>query len=181
MRRTIEILTKRVLKSRWGIALVIAVLVLGVVGGGRLFADGDTGTPLVESATAAPTISADPNDHEGVVASEPPPTIRTSPGTAAPEAVAYAFASAWVHHRGMSAQKWYAGLLPHATQELAGSLKGVDPEKVPADRITGRPDLVPVGDGLAEAVVAADTGKLRLRLTAPDGHWLVDSIDWEQS
>jgi hypothetical protein len=93
--------------------------------------------------------------------------------------VAYAFASAWVHHRGVSASKWYDGLLPHATQNLAGTLKGVDPDTVPADRIIGRPELAPLGDGLAEAVVTADTGELKLRLIAPDGHWLVDSVDWE--
>ena len=181
MRRTFELLLNRVFRSRWGIALVIAVLVLAVVGTGRLFAGGDSRTPLLESPPPAPLISADPKDDDSVILSEPPPTIRTSPGTAAPEAVAYAFASAWVHHRGVSARKWYDGLLPHATEGLAGSLKGVDPAVVPADRIIGRPELAPVGDGLADAVVTADTGKLRLRLIAPGGHWLVDGIDWEPS
>ena len=56
----------------------------------------------------------------------------------------------------------------------------MDPEGVPADRIVGRPALMPVGDGLVDAVVTVDTGKLRLRLIAPDGHWLVDGVDWER-
>ena len=181
MRRTIEQVLSRAFRSRWGVALVIAVLVLGVVGVGRLFSAADTRAGLVEAPSPAPAVSIDPKDDDSIILSEPSPTIRTSPGTAAPEAVAYAFASAWVHHRGVSASKWYDGLLPHATQNLAGTLKGVDPDTVPADRIIGRPKLAPLGDGLAEAVVTADTGELKLRLIAPDGHWLVDSVDWEHS
>lgn len=181
MRRTVERVLGRALRSRWGLAVVIAVLVLGVVGVGRVFAGGDTRPELMDTSSPAPVISADPKDDDSIILSEPSPTIRTRPGTAAPEAVAYAFASAWVHHRGVSAQKWYDALLPHATQDLAGTLDGVDPDAVPADRIIGRPRLQPVGDGLAEAVVTADTGELKLRLIAPDGHWLVDGIDWEPS
>lgn len=181
MRRTLEQFANRVFRSRWGIAIVLGILVLAIVGVGRIFANGQERTPLLDSASPAPMLSVDPKAEDGIVNSEPPPTIRTSPGTAAPEAVAYAFASAWVDHRGMSAQKWYGGLLPHATENLAGELKGVQPEAVPADRITGRPRLAALGDGLVDAVVTADTGQLRLRLVAPNGHWLVDSIDWEQS
>jgi hypothetical protein len=180
MRRTFELLVNRVLRSRWGIALLILVLVLGVVGIGRIFAGGTTQQPLLDSATAEPTISVNPSDDDSIINSEPPPTLRTSPGTAKPEAVAYAFASAWVDHRAVTADKWYDGLLPHATKALAAKLKGVDPEGVPADRILGRPALTAVGDGLADAVVTVDNGKLRLRLIAPDGHWLVDGVDWER-
>lgn len=180
MRRTFELLVNRVLRSRWGIALLILVLVLAVVGVGRIFAGGTTQQPLLDTATAEPTISVDPKDDDSIINSEPPPTLRTSPGTAKPEAVAYAFASAWVDHRAVTADKWYDGLLPHATKALAAKLKGVDPEGVPADRIIGRPALTAVGDGLADAVVTVDNGKLRLRLIAPDGHWLVDGVDWER-
>jgi hypothetical protein len=161
---------------------MLALLVLAIIGVGQIFTSGPTRQPLLDTATAEPAISADPKDDDSAILnSEPPPTIAVSPGTAAPEAVAYAFASAWVDHRNVPAKKWLEGLLPHATEKLASNLKGVDPAGVPADRITGRPDLKPVGDGLADAVVTADTGKLRLRLVAPDGHWLVDGVDWEQS
>lgn len=181
MRRTLELLLNRVFRSRWGIALALGVLVLLIVGFGRIFAGGEARAPLVDTASPRPALSVDPKQEDGIINSEPPPTIRTSPGTAAPEAVAYAFASAWVDHRGVPAQRWYGALLPHATDNLADELKGVEPEAVPADRITGRPELTPIGDGLVDAVVTADTGTLRLRLVAPKGHWLVDGIDWEQS
>jgi hypothetical protein len=181
MRRTIELLINRVFRSRWGIALLLAVLVFGVIGVGRLITGGENRAPVLDRATPAPAISVDPSNDDSAISLAPAPLPSTSPGTAAPEAVAYAFASAWVDHKGVTAKKWYDGLLPHATKKLAGKLDGVDPEGVPASRIIGRPTLVPVGEGLVEAVVTVDTGKLSLRLLAPDGHWLVDSVDWEQS
>jgi hypothetical protein len=180
MRRTFELALNRLFRSRWGIAVVIAVLVLAVVGVGRIFAGGTERDPVLSSPTAAPTVSVDPKDDDSIIVSEPPASPTTSRGTAAPEAVAYAFASAWVDHRGVSAKKWYGGLLPHATKDLAAKLSGVNPAGVPADRIVGRPAMVPVGDGLTDAVVTVDNGTLRLRLVAPDGRWLVDGVDWEQ-
>jgi hypothetical protein len=170
-------------RSRWGVAMVIAVLVLAVVGIGRLFAGENTQPPLTEAVSAAPTASIDPShDDDGVIVKdEPPPSPTTSPGTAKPEAVAYAFASAWVDHKNVSAKTWHNGLVPNATKDLSGELDGVDPADVPADRVIGRPTLVPVGDGLVNAVVTVDSGKLTLELVAPDGRWLVDGVDWDNS
>jgi hypothetical protein len=105
----------------------------------------------------------------------------TSPGRAQPEAVAYAFASAWVDHKNVSAKAWHDGLLPNATKRLSDELDGVDPEVVPADRVLARPSLVPVSNTVVNAMVSVDSGKLTLRLIAPDGHWLVDGIDWAGS
>jgi hypothetical protein len=179
MRRTLELLLNRAFRSRWGVAVGIAVLVLIVVGIGRAFTAGPTQSPLLDTATSAPTLSADPEDDDSIISDGPPASPTTKPGTAAPEAVAYAFASAWVDHRGVTAKAWYDGLLPHATKDLAAKLTGVDPAGVPADRIVGRPAMTPVGDGLVDALVTVDTGKVRLRLIAPQGHWLVDGVDWE--
>ncbi|WP_232050428.1 hypothetical protein [Actinoplanes sp. OR16] len=120
-----------------------------------------------------------PSDNDSVVSSEPPPTPRTSPGRAQPEAVAYAFASAWVDHESVSAQKWRDRLLPNSTKDLSSQLEGVDPAGVPAERVIGRPSLVAVNETMVNAIVTMDSGKLSLRLVAPDGHWLVDGIDWE--
>lgn len=179
MRRTIELLVNRVLTSRWGIALLIAVIVVAIVGTGRVFSGGEDRAPLVETPTVVPTISIDPSDDDGITSGEPPPAPTTSPGTAEPEAVAYAFTSAWIDHKDVSASSWRSGLLPHATEALADKLDGVDPEGVPADKIIGRPELIPIGEGLVDAVVTVDSGKVRLRLVAPEGHWLVDGVDWE--
>jgi hypothetical protein len=180
MPRILERGLNGIFRSRWGVALVIGLIVLAVVGIGRLFAGGDPERPLLTSQSPAPTVSVNPDDDDSVVSStsEPAPTPSTSPGRAKPEAVAYAFASAWVDHKGVSSKTWRDQLLPNATKHLADQLSGVDPAGVPADRVIGRPTLDPVGGTLVNAVVTMDSGELSLRLIAPNGHWLVDGIDW---
>jgi len=176
--RTLELLLNRIFRSRWGIALVLAVLVLAAVGIGRLFHGSDSPPRLSGTVSAGPSISIDPSDNDSALNTAPPPTPSTFPGAAEPEAVAYAFASAWVDHANVSKKTWFDGIIPNATQHLAGQLDKTDPADVPASRVLGRPSLVPVGDGLVDAVVTCDSGKLTLRLVAPARHWLVDGIDW---
>ncbi|GAA4933241.1 hypothetical protein [Actinoplanes utahensis] len=178
MPRLIERGLNGIFRSRWGIALVIGAIVLAVVGIGRLFSDGRTDPPLGNSKPI-PAISIDPSDDDSVLSSEPPPTPRTSPGGAQPEAVAYAFASAWVGNDGITAKKWLSRLQPNATKSLADQLHDVDPAGVPAERVVGRPTLVTINSTLVNANVTMDSGELVLRLVAPDGKWLVDGIDWE--
>lgn len=168
-------------RSRWGVALVIVSIVVAVVGIGRLFSDGDPDPPSLGSASPAPAISVDSEEDDSVIDSAPPPSPSTSPGRAQPETVAYAFASAWSNHQNVAPKNWRDRLLPNATKNLAAELNGVDPAGVPADRVIGRPSLVPVSATVVTAVVTMDSGKLNLRLVAPDGHWLVDGIDWDGS
>ena len=162
---------------------MIAVLVLAIVGIGRIFSDGTAAAPITDRVSQGPTASIDPSqDDDGVIVDDdPPPSPTTSPGSAEPEAVAYAFAAAWVDHKNVSAKAWHNGLVPNATKDLADELNGVDPADVPADKVAGRPTLVPIGDGLVNAVVTVNSGKLTLQLVAPDGRWLVDDVDWESS
>jgi hypothetical protein len=181
MRRILELGLNRIFRSRWGIALVLAVLVLAVVGVGRLFTGSETQPQLTAPVSPAPVASVDPSDNDSALSTEPPPAPTSFPGTAQPEAVAYAFASAWVDHTNVSQKAWFNGIMPNATQHLADQLDDTDPADVPASRVLGRPSLVPVGDGLVNAVVTCDSGKLTLRLVAPDKHWLVDGIDWDPS
>ena len=176
MPRWIEQGLNGIFRSRWGVAIVIAAIVLAVVGIGRLFSDGPAAAPSGNNSPL-PVISVNPADDDSVVSSEPPPTPRTSPGRAQPEAVAYAFASAWVDH-DVTAKKWLTRLQPNATQNLTDQLRDVDPAGVPADRVIGRPTLVPVNATMVNATVVTDSGKLGLRMVAPDGYWLVDGIDW---
>lgn len=178
MPRFIERGLTGIFRSRWGVALVLTAIVLAVVGVGRLFSD-DTRRTSLTNASPAPAISIDPSDNDSVVSPEPPPTPRTSPGRAQPEAVAYAFASAWADHEDITPKKWLNRLQPNSTQNLADQLRDVDPSGVPAERVIGRPDLSAVTETMVTATVTMDTGKLGLRLVAPDGAWLVDGIDWE--
>ena len=171
-----------IFRSRWGVAIVLAVLVLAVVGIGRLFSDGQAAPQApIGRASPEPALSVDPDDEDTVISPAPPPSPSTSPGTAQPEAVAYTFASAWVSHKNVTAKAWHDRLVPNATKNLSDELADTDPADVPASRVTGRPDLIPVGQGLVDAVVRVDSGKLTLRLVAPEGKWLVDGIDWAES
>jgi hypothetical protein len=179
MPRSLELGLNRIFRSRWGVAIVLGVIVLAVVGVGRLLSGGNASTPVVNTAPPASPASLDPADDDGVIDSAAPPSPSTRPGRAQPEAVAYAFASAWVDHQNVTAKTWRDRLLPNATKDLANELAGVDPAGVPAERVLGRPSLVPVGETVVNAVVSMDSGKLSLRLISPNGHWLVDGIDWE--
>jgi hypothetical protein len=182
MRRAFELFTNRVLRSRYGLALLLAGTVLVILAGARLLGTGTPDGPgLGPTDAGRPTATVDPTvGDDGVSSPAPAQQPVTSPGTAKPMAVAQAFAAAWVHH-DVSEEAWYSALLPHATPELAAKLSGVDPDRVPADRITGEPTLIPRGATFTEVTFPVDTGVLRLRLIAPGGRWLVDGVDWERA
>ncbi|MEU8816011.1 hypothetical protein [Actinoplanes sp. NPDC048796] len=181
MPRSFELGLNRIFRSRWGVAIVIAVIVLAVVALGRLFAGEGSSQPPLDAGSPAPAISVDPAEDDSVIDTAPPPRPSTSPGRAQPEAVAYAFASAWADHQNITPKAWHDQLLPNATKKLASELSGVDPVSVPADRVVGRPSLVPVSAAVVKAIVTMDSGKLSLRLISQDGHWLVDGIDWDSA
>jgi hypothetical protein len=182
VRRAAQLLAHGLLRSRVGVALVLAAVVLGVVGAAKLFSNSAGAGPGLSGAPEQPilTVSATVAD-DGLASAEPTPSPKISPGTAVPATVAKAFGKAWVNHRGVTAEEWYAGLLPHCTEPLAKKLAGVDPVGVPADRLTGEPVLIPYADQVVDATIRVDSGLLRLRLTAVDGRWLVDGIDWERA
>lgn len=176
-----HLLTTGILRSRMGVALLLALVVLGVVGVARAFsgAGGDdpgARAPVRPLVTATSTIADD-----GLLVPAATPSPLHSPGAAPPEAVAKAFASDWVTHTGVSMATWHSRLREHLTPALATELSGVDPVVVPADRLTGEPVLIPRGSTVVEVVIPVDSGKLRLRLVAPDGRWLVDGVDWERA
>lgn len=182
MRRAIEFLTTRLLRSRLGIAVLLAAVIFGIIGAARLVAgpsDGGLGLPREPSR---PITTVDPSaGDDGVLNDESVPSPSTRPGSPKPEEVGRAFADAWLIHRDVSPEQWHAALLPYSTPTLAEKLTGVDPVAVPADRLTGEPTVVPQTESLVEVTIPVDTGRLRLRLVAPDGRWLVDGVDWERT
>ncbi|MGW4464561.1 hypothetical protein [Micromonospora sp. NPDC004704] len=181
MRRALETLVTGILRSRLGIALALAVVILGVVGAARLFSGvtGDDGG--LAGAPVAPISTVDPTaGNDGILATEPPPTPRTSPGAPAPEEIARKFATAWLKHDGVPAEQWYAALRPLSTGGLADRLSGVDPAGVPASRLTGELAVITRSEEFVEVTVPVDAGTLRLELVAPQGRWLVDAVDWER-
>jgi len=183
MRRAIEQLLTRMLRSRLGLALVIALLVLGVVGAARLVAESDGGRSAPLGTPAGPIITRDPQPHDddGALATGPPPSPVTSPGQSAPAKVAEQFAGAWLNTDDSAAAQWREKLDPLCTEELSTKLAATDPAAVPAARITGAPVVTPRAANFVEARIPMDTGTLRLELVSVDGGWQVDAIDWERS
>jgi hypothetical protein len=182
VRRAIEFLTTRALRSRLGIAVVLAVFILGIVGAARFVSGGSGAEPGPASGLDRPIATVNPTaGDDGVASAEAVPSPSTRPGAPAPDAVGRAFADAWLIHRDVSADQWHAALVPYSTADLAEKLVGVDPAGVPAERLTGEPVVVPQTESLVEVTIPVDTGRLRLQLVGPDGRWLVDGVDWERS
>jgi hypothetical protein len=165
------------LRSRVGVALLLTGLVLAVILVAQLAGGGAGGGLPIPDGRPASTVAPTAGD-DGIAG--PSPTTVARPGTAAPAEVAEAFATAWVDHREVSADAWRERMRPHATETLTQLLADVDPAAVPADRITGPATTVALSDMLVEVAWPVDTGVLRLRLTAPDGHWLVDWVAWDR-
>ncbi|TDC64852.1 hypothetical protein E1258_07250 [Micromonospora sp. KC207] len=182
MRRAVEFLFTRVLRSRLGIALVIGVLVFGVIGAARLVSDAGDPVTGLSNRPSQPITTVDPTaGDDGVLGGTAPPTPVTLPGAPTPEEVADRFTAAWLGGRGDSADEWHDALRPLSTPELTEKLSGADPAGVPAERTTGEASLRPRTERFVEVLVPLDTGRLRLELVAPDGQWLVDAVDWERT
>lgn len=182
MRRALEFLVTRALRSRLGVAVALAVLVLGIVAGARLLAGPDAGGTAVTTGDPVPVTTVDPSvGDDGVLGTEPPPSPAAPASGPPPEAVAKSFATAWLAHQGVTAEQWHAGLRPYSTEGLLAKLAGVDPTEVPADRLTGEPVLLPQTEGLIEVRLPVNSGELRLELVTGDGgRWLTDAVDWKR-
>lgn len=167
-------------RTRLGVAFILAAVVLMIVGVSRLA--GGSSSPssfdMAPEATAAVARSIEPDD--GAESPQVAQSPSVAPGAPGPLSVATAFAAGWVDH-DRSAESWLSALRPHSTQRLLGELAGVEPENVPANRVTGEAKLIPQASAITEVEIPVDAGILRLRLVGPDGHWFVDGIDWSRS
>jgi phage-related tail fiber protein len=168
----------RRLGARHGIALGAIVVIVGVLVIARM--GGNPTGSLVTGGTdrgLVPSGSPAPDDGAASVPAPQPPT--TSPGASTPQDVAMRFATAWLHHTGVTAATWRAVLAPMSTARLGGELTNADPETVPANNITGPVSLTDHSATYVEADVPTDSGTLVLSLLAAHGQWRVDAIDWE--
>jgi hypothetical protein len=182
VRRAVEFLLTRVLRSRFGIALGIAVLVLGVIGAARLVAGPLDPAAGLSGRPDQPITTVDPESgDDGAISTAAPPSPVTSPGAPRPEEITERFVGAWLGGKAMTSEEWLATIRPFATPALLEKMAGADPASVPAGRTTAPPTLRPRTESFVEALVPLDTGRLRLELVAPDGRWRVDVVDWERA
>ncbi|MCW3840956.1 hypothetical protein ONA70_12690 [Micromonospora yasonensis] len=182
MRRALEFLVTRILRSRLGVALVIAVLVFGVIGAARLISGPVDPTTGLSNRPREPISTVDPEAGDDGVLSSPTavPSPKTRPGEPTPAQMAARFTNAWLGGPGSRAEDWLARLKPMSTPALTEKLTGADPERVPAQRVTGQVTVRPRTESFVQALIPLDNGQLRLDLVAMDGRWLVDAVDWER-
>ncbi|MER7439272.1 hypothetical protein [Micromonospora avicenniae] len=181
MRRALEFLVTRVLRSRIGIALALAVVVFGIIGAARLVSGPIDPTLGLSNRPTEPITTVDPQaGDDGLIASGEPRDPVTRPGELKPEQTADRFVTAWLGKPGITAEEWREDLRPLSTPALTEKLAGAVPDEVPAKQVTDRATIQPRTETFVEALVPMDTGRLRLELVAPDGQWLVDAVDWEQ-
>jgi hypothetical protein len=171
----------RLLGTRYGMALVLAVLVLGVVGVMRGVA-GSYRQTLGAAVEPARSSSIDPTaGNDSLLTPESPAPPVTSPGAPEPTTVATDFVRAWLTHSGVTPEQWRAGFARCASPALRDKLKDTDPAGVPAQRMTGPVVLQNRAAAFVEASIPVDSGTVRLRLLSSNGRWLVDGVDWERA
>jgi hypothetical protein len=171
----------RFLGSRYGIALVLVVIVIGVVSVARAVSGPSRVETVGPPPAVATTVASSGELGDDSVATSESPAVPTSiPGAPPPDAVAVDFTRAWLNSRGVSSDQWVNGLKPYATAHLLDRLKGADPTSVPADAIRGPAQVRARDSLLTEVSVPVAPGTLNLRLVVSDGRWLVDSVDWER-
>jgi hypothetical protein len=176
----------RIIFSRYGIVVIILVLVLGVIAlaSQRRQTPLDDGNGTSGGSTSDSEVSSEAFTEDDGLATEDCEGDECYPEVELPqEAVdrSVEFAEAWLNPNGYGADSWYDSLLPFITDEQAELLQGVDPVSVPATEITG--EAVPEG---AKVGIPMDTGTLTLTMTEGSNNltgtgWLVSAIDWEQS
>ncbi|TNH28810.1 hypothetical protein FHG89_14015 [Micromonospora orduensis] len=115
------------------------------------------------------------DDHDQASAlPAPPPAAQAAP-------VVAAFAAAWVRS-DLPATVWWRDVARTCDEGFTEALRTVDPARVPATRVTGRPVATQApSDGAAVYEVATDAGKLTVTLAAVDGRWVVTGNDFVRS
>ncbi|GEL19996.1 hypothetical protein [Pseudonocardia asaccharolytica] len=123
---------------------------------------GTAATPKVLPPVAPLTPTALPLDHA------PAPALQT----------AASWAAAWVDHpEGTTSQQWLARLRPFTTDEYLGVLSGVDPDNVPATRVTGPPAPVRVAPSSVQVNVPTDALTLVVLVVDTGSGWRVAGYD----
>lgn len=152
------------------IVVIAGLTALTTVTSGRPTAAPATAT----SSPAGGPPAASPTDTETETA-EPSPTGSKDYGQALD--VARQFVTAWASHPG-DFQVWYASVAVHATDDYARRLATVDPDNVPATKVSGALRLTDTG-GMNRTEVAVPTDKGLVSVTMlqdRDGSWRVSDL-----
>jgi hypothetical protein len=165
--------------------LVLTVVVVLAVAFGVTYGLGALRGP--QPAAAAPPTTAGPTagtaTAPGASSRSAAPSSAASPlplSQAPPEALTTAerWAKAWVRPPdGTTTKQWLDGLRPLTTVQYLGVLSAVDPENIPATKVTGKAKAVRVADRNVQAEVPTDALTLRVLLVQDESGWRVASYD----
>lgn len=169
----------RIIFSRYGIVVIILVLVLGAIAlandrrqtpldGMESNSEGTQGERTSEPITEDDGFATEACDGDDCFA------VEDLPQEAVDRAVA--FTAAWLNPNGYGPTSWHNSIAPYLTAERADLMEGVDPISVPANEIDGEPEA----EG-TKVAIPMDTGTLTLTMVEGPNAWLVSAIDWEQS
>lgn len=171
--------------ARLAVAVVVLGLLAGGVGFGVAVAAGDGATGVRPGATSVRPPARTTTPRASGTGSTPPtalpPVSELAPSTlpaasAPPESleVAARWAAAWLRPGdGTTAAEWVEGLRANTTEEYLGVLAGVDPENVPATRVTGEPRAVRVSPRSVEVEVPTDAVTLLVLVVDTGTDWRV--------
>ncbi len=173
----------RIIFSRYGIVIIILVLVLGVIALANRRQetplDGTEGVNSPSSEVSSEALTADDGFATEECEGDECYAAEELPQEAVDRAVA--FAEVWLNPDGYGAQGWHDAISPFLTDDTSQAMEGVDPATVPAEAIAGEA----TAEG-PKVSVPMDTGTLILTMVeganpSTEHGWLVSAIDWEPS
>lgn len=161
-----------------GVSVGLGLLTASGGGGGGLFTpSGSSAGPTTAPARPAPGATPTGSGPSAAPSSAPSPLPLTE---APPEAMdaAERWAKAWVRpDEDTSDREWLDGLRPLTTEAYLGVLGGVDPQNIPASRVTGEPEPVRVADRSVQVEVPTDALTLRVLVVDTETGWRVAGYD----
>jgi hypothetical protein len=182
-----------------GLALVVLVVVLAarLSGGGEDPRERAGSAPATSTAAPAVTASGAPGstasaapsttapggvDADGGFPSETPPPASGPAGVSQASQTALALVRAMVDHSpGMTQARWWAAVSRYADPTLGEQLKLTDPATVPANRVTGAPQVMAGGgSGHVQVAVPTDGGRVLVTCVFASDRWLASDLDLER-
>lgn len=158
-------------------ALSLAALVIGALLFARLIDQPDSKKDTKDTAhsetSPTPTL---PYDGDAAAGHD----IRPDPVKAPQEAinVAVAFVQAWATHpTNEPPDHWWQRVSVYADKELAEELRTTDPSRVPANKVTGEPQILTTSKTKTELSVPTNIGKIKVICTTTNNKWTVSDFD----
>ncbi|GAA5128591.1 hypothetical protein [Haloechinothrix salitolerans] len=168
--------------------LIVAVMILVAIVTGigflvpKILPGADQGSISTAASRATQTdaegsaAATDPTELTETRLTEPPMTRTSAPPDPAAVAIARKWARAWATHPdGISNKKWLRGLAPFTTEEYLPVMKTVEPDNIPATKVTGAPKVVESYTASVVAEVPTNGPTLRITVVKTDAGWRVSN------